>query len=316
MLTGPGVPDRNQPAEYVAEHEASAVTLVRFELQGAIFALDLTRVGSVVEASTVRRSEGSDDERTFGTITAGSQVIPVRNLGQAGSDEVDVDSARVVILRDQPARGVLVDRILASRTVVSSAIVPMPDLMLERLGTTAAGGIVWHGDDVVELLFNPEAVDSEREESSGSDEARTLRRVRVAQRYGALDHTHSLEVRIGAPQDRWSIPMSIIRHIADYRPPLAVPGARSDIRGLLAWQGNPIPVIDPSETLGIEGGTGTGAKVVVIGPPGAPADLADCAIVVDWVHGLHTNLQVSKTVTRDAAGRELRVFPVTVIVAG
>lgn len=312
VITGPGTPDRGQRIQELSEGQQKSTTLVRFELLDSVFAVDLAQIGSVVEAAIVEWSRSDEDPSIVGAIRAGDRSIPIRRPEGAGDEPIDAASNKVIVLRGNPAQGVLVDRILPSRTVNESDIVPIPDLMVSRIGNTAVGGVVWASADDVELLFD---VDAMRDHDSKLD-METQRRVRVSQRYGKLDHTHSLEVRIGDRDVRWSIPMSVIRHIADYRPPLVIPNARSDVRGMLSWQKHPIPLIDPTELLGVPEGVGSGPKVIVIGPPNAPSEVADCAILVTWVHGLHTNLRVDGNVTRDAAGRELRVLDVPTVVGG
>lgn len=287
----------------------ASVTLVRFTIGDLIFATPLTSVAAVMAASMMTRTEdGGTATKVIGRVRSLNGEVDVVDGARLMGFTGDVETPRVLVLRGGRPVGITISQVLESSEASPDEIVHFNEVVSRRVRRSMAEGLFWRSEGTAELLFDTQEAIRSRDTSRPADEDSTNDRTRLAARYRSLDRTDLLEISLLGSDERWGVPTGAIRHVADLREPLPLPGAPPDVLGLLSWQRRPIPVIDPAHRLELNSDVGLRRRLIVAGPPGEPAEVADGAILVADVRGLNTNMQVDGHVARNAYGDQLRIL--------
>lgn len=260
---------------------------------GHVFALPMGSVAAVLEPAMLARAHSrglwlGDIESRLGAIA----VVDTAQL--LGLPAVESAAGRILVLRGERPTGIAVERVLDSANVPQHDVVALPETA--RQGELSViDAVVWVADGEIELLLDVERLTAElqraraglpRPAAQPSASQTALRRHLAHAPAGQL---LELQPAWGAPPV--AVPVSTIRHVADYRNPHPLPLAGPDVLGLLAWQRRPIPVIDLAARLGMAAPAETHGKVVVVGEPavpGAGASSALAALAVHQIGVLHT----------------------------
>lgn len=313
------------PQTIATEAGAASVqmmTLARMEIGGIRFVLPLGDVAAVIEP-TAMEPHGDDpygiwighvrSQQGAIAIASGSSLIRTANKA--------IPPGRIAILRGEYPIGLAVDRMLSALTVRRDELLPLPTYVsaLQSCPVTAA---LWGENDELELLLDRQMLIDELDSGflgparpSGGNR---YTQQKMLDRYGDVDYRRGLEVHFNGSQERWVLPMSTVRLVTDARKSHPLPRSPQKISGLVAWQRHPIPVIDPSTDIGLDGRVSLPSKFVVIGEQatgGQTTTQADAAIVVDRIVGIHNNLRTEHGFAWDASGDALSILRITDILS-
>jgi chemotaxis signal transduction protein len=265
---------------------AAQVGLVRVAIGGRVFALPMAGVAAVLEPTMLAPARAPG--LWLGEIESRLGAIAVVDTAQLlGLEAADMTAGRVLVLRGERPTGIAVDRVLDSIAVQPADIVALPE-PARRSEPALVGAVVWVGDGEIELLLDVDRL------------ARELLRLRDGLPRATPQPVHALtELRrrlASAPTGRLlalqpapealpvAVPVAAVRHVADFREPYPLPLAGADVLGLLAWQRQPIPVIDLAARLGMAAPAAVHDKVVVVGEPAVPGPRAPGALAALAVH--------------------------------
>ncbi len=298
-----------------SEMPGSMLTLVRMEIGGIRFVTLLDHVAAVIEPTAMEELDHPEDSVWIGRIASAYGSIAIASgaeLLQIG--DRTIKPGRLAILRGVQPVGIAVDRVLGSRTIRVDDILKLPDTVA-ALKDVPVSGAIWSEDDEIELVIDTRVLlaDLASDVTAGQEfrQRVNLYRQNIISRYGKVDYRRALEVHIEGSDIRWALPMATVRLVTDAPTPHPLPRMPRQIAGLLSWQRNPIPVIDPGYGLGIDQPVSLPAKAIVIGEPasgGASSDAADAAILVSSINGIHGNLQVGGTEAQSLSGDRLRII--------
>lgn len=269
-------------------------TLVRLDIGGLRYAIDLQHVAAVMDMATMTALPEPDGV-WVGTIPSNRGEIQVASGAAVfGSDASTTGpGSRIVVLRGRTPLAVVVDQVLSSRSIDPEELFSFSDV-LDAGRRLLVKAIVWGEDGGVEYMLDPVAIVDELVArdivEDGGERASTdgNRATEMARRYAAADGGQVLEVSLVGSEKRWALPVGVIRHVANSPQPQPLPRAPHGVTGLLSWRRQPIPVIDPAFVLESRLQGGIANKVVVIGPPvtGGATEDADCALLIEDVVGL------------------------------
>lgn len=320
MVSQAFAPEFINPAAARQQAVGDLVGLVRLEIGGARYVVPLASVAAVIEPTSMEPITDDPSGIWIGRVRSQQGAISVASgatLLRTG--DTAPRPGRIAILRADFPVGLAVDRVLNSRVVARDEIVHFPDIaaVLKNIPVTAA---VWGEDNQLELMLDVDALIAELDDDpgarTGSGRLQRANHQQIAERYGEIDYRRALEVRFDASDERWAIPMAAVRLIAGY--PLAgpsrphpLPRAPQHVAGLVSWNRNPIPVIDPTYRLDIPRPVSRPARLIVVGEPiavGGTSDSADAAILVSSATGIHYNLRVEHGYAWDARGDSLNLI--------
>lgn len=305
-----------------AEAERNQVTLARMEIGGTRFLLPLADIVAVIEPTAMEAHPGDPDGVWIGHVRSQQGVIAVASaaaLLQTAERAIEPD--RIAILRGDLPVGLAVDRMLSAETVSRDTLLALPSAVPSIESSPVSAGY-WSEDDELELLLDHDALlaDLDADLTGDTGQRRYGRRARqkLLERYGNLDYSRGLEVRFDTSPERWIFPMSTVRLVTDSRDPHPLPRARQKVVGLVSWQRQPIPVIDPAGDIELPRPVSMPARFVVVGEPvetGEGSIQADAAILVDRVIGIHHNLYVEHGYAWDGAGNALNILRISDLLA-
>ncbi len=308
------------PQTIASEAEGSGtqqITLARMEIGGMRFVLPLGDVAAVIEPTSMEAHSDDPYGIWIGHVRSQQGAIAIAN-GSAliRTANKAIPPGRIAILRGEFPIGLAVDRMLSAQTVNRDALHALPDIVpaLQPCPVTA---VLWGADDELELMLDRQMLIDELDAGFlGSRQSKTSSRYnqqRMLDRYGDVDYTRGLEVAFAGSQERWVLPMTTVRLVTDSRRPHPLPRTPDKVLGLVAWQRDPIPVVDPSAAIGLEGRVSLPAKFVVIGEPvtsGQTSTHADTVVVVDRIVGIHNNLRTEHGYTWDSSGDALNIIKI------
>jgi hypothetical protein len=78
--------------------------------------------------------------------------------------------------------------------------------------------------------------------------------------------TRWLVVRVS--EKRFAMPASVVRAVLPARPPAPLPLGRPALAGITLFRGRVLPLVDPHDTLGLDGPAGDAGAIVVVGHAG------------------------------------------------
>lgn len=290
------------------------VTLVRFAIGDLVFATPLANVAAVMAASSMMPVDEGDPHSTIiGRVRSLRSDVDVIDGARLVGPGDDVATPRVLVLRGGRPLGITVSQVLESHEATEEQVAQYNDFVSRRLTGSLASGLIWRDEENAELLLNVQETVRSRGLPRAPHDRNSADRTRLAARYRGLNPRQLLEIALIGSDERWAVPMNAIRHVADARRPLPLPGAPQDVLGLLSWQRRPIPVIDPSVRLDLENDGAALGRLIVIGPPDEPAEVADAAILVRDVRGLHTDLQLEDGIARSTFGDQMRVLDLVAV---
>jgi chemotaxis signal transduction protein len=292
------------------------------EIGGIRFVMPLADIAAVIEPTTMEARIDDPHGIWIGHVYSQQGVIAVAS-GSALMRTANraIPAGRIAILRGDFPVGLAVDRMLSARTINRSEMLDLPGVVpaLQTCPVTAA---FWGEGDQLELLLDRKTLIDELDadllgpgQMSGN---RRYSQQKMLDRYSEVDYQRGLEVLFNNSQERWVLPMSAVRLVTDARPPHPLPRTPEKVTGLVSWQRNPIPVIDPSSVLDLPNLVGLPAKFIVIGEPvkgGQTSVQADAAILVDRVAGIHNILRLEHGSAWDSAGDALNLFRITDVLA-
>jgi chemotaxis signal transduction protein len=315
VVTQAIAPDFITAAAIRQEAQGDLLTLVRMEIGGLRFVAPLADVAAVIEPTSMEAFDDDPQGIWIGTIASRQGAISIASgprLLRIGNGAAR--PGRLAILRGEHPVGLAVDRVLGARTVPRDAISMLPATVV-ALENVPISGSIWGEDDEIELMLDTEALVADLDagplDSQHAGRQRHSYRQNVIERYGQVDYRRALEVRFNGSAERWVLPMSIVRLVTDMPRPHTLPRAPHRVAGLLAWNRNPIPVIDPTYQLEIPLPVARPARLVVIGEPaevGAPSESADAALMVGNVVGIHNNLRLEHGYAWDRANDALNIM--------
>lgn len=309
----PGIP-QTQPGRAI-DTASSQITLARMEIGGTRFLLPLADIVAVIEPTAMEAHRGDPDGVWIGHVRSQQGVIAVASgVALLQTLEQPIEPGRIAILRGELPVGLAVDRMLSAETVNRDALLPLPSAV-PAIKSSPVSAVNWDEDDELELLLDRDALLADLDADFMGDAGQRCNSRRAQQklleRYGNIGYRRSLEVRFDRSPERWIIPMSIVRLVTDSRDPHPLPRASRKVAGLVSWQRNPIPVVDPASEIELPEADSMPARFVVIGEPvdtGEASIQADAAILVDRVIGVHHNLSVEHGYAWDGSGDALNLL--------
>jgi len=305
-----------------AEADRNQVTLARMEIGGTRFLLPLADIVAVIEPTAMEVHRGDPDGVWVGHVRSQQGVIAVASgVALLQTPERLIEPGRIAILRGDLPVGLAVDRMLSAETVSRDALLPLPSAVPSIESSPVSAGH-WSEDDELELLLDRDALlaDLDADFIGTTGQRRNGRRAqqRLLERYGNLDYRRGLEVRFDTSPERWIVPMSTVRLVTDSRTPHPLPRVPQKVVGLVSWQRQPIPVIDPAGDIELPRPVSMPARFVVVGEPvdtGEASIQADAAILVDRIIGIHHNLYVEHGYAWDGAGDAMNILRIPDLLA-
>ncbi|MEZ4523218.1 MAG: chemotaxis protein CheW [Thermomicrobiales bacterium] len=314
------------PGFSTAQHEADQtelVTLARMEIGGTRFVLPLADITAVIEPTAMEPHSGDPYGIWIGNVRSLQGAIAIASgAALIRTANRSIAPGRIAILRGEYPVGLAVDRMLSAGAVDRSAILPLP-ATVPATQNTPVSGVIWGNDDELELVLDRDRLMNDLDADftrppGGQGRSNRQAQQRLLDRYGDIDYRRGLEVRFDSSPERWIIPMASIRLVTDSRRPHALPRAPEKVRGLVSWQRQPIPVIDPSFSIDLPDPVALPAKFVVIGQPvgvGQTSVQADAAILVDGIVGIYHNLQIEHGYAWDVTGDAHNILRLTDILS-
>lgn len=312
-MFAPGVPLLPAAQPEIAGH--NLITLARMEIGGTRFLLPLADIVAVIEPTAMEAHESDPDGIWIGHVRSHQGMIAVAS-GSAviRAANTSIAPGRIAILRGEYPVGLAVDRMLSAQAVSRESLLPLPSAV-PCIQSSLVSNVFWGEDDKLELLLDREALvaglDANLLNPEGQPRSSSHARQELLARYGEIDYRHGLEVRFDASPERWLVPMSTVRLVTDSRKPHPLPRAHRKVVGLVSWQRQPIPVIDPSNEIKLARPVSFPAKFVVIGEPvgiGESSINADAALVVDRIIGIHHDLRIEQDYAWDDTGDALNIL--------
>ena len=303
---------RPAAAPNAGNERTGTLALARMEIGGLRFALPLSEVAAVIEPTAMEPDKDDPYAVWIGHVQSSQGIIRVAS-GSAliKADEDRIPPSRIAILRGERPVGLAVDRMLSAGTVERDQILSLPSIVpaIQSCPVVAAH---WDEDETLELLLDRDDLIAELDSGLNGvprhQDARRSSLQRLLQQYTYVDYSRGLEVRFGASEDRWVLPMAAVRLVTRSRTPHPLPRTPRKVAGLVSWNRQPIPVIDPSFQINLSRRISTPAFYVVVGAPagvGETSTEADAAILVDGVVGIHNDLRVENSVALDATGGQM-----------
>jgi chemotaxis signal transduction protein len=247
------------------------------------FALPLAAIATILPLTALAWRENGGVWAGDLAVRGGS--IPVAD-GRVvfGFDRATTSGRQALILRGNPATGLLVDGVVGTATVPAGAVEWLSPLFgsPERLLTQA---IVGASDGRLDLAIDLPAL--RRFLHAGEDSVSSTLTAPIEEVFESLPPGEQIEARLDASNRRWLLPVSCVRHISEPRAPAPLPRAGAAILGILAWRRRPIPLVDT--TIALDLPPAEPGAIVVIGPParpGLPIDDALLALSLNAIFGV------------------------------
>ena len=303
------------PVEDTGDRGPGLVTLARMEIGGTKFALPLTDIAAVIEPSALNRNSDDPEDIWIGHVHSQQGSIAVADgsaLIQASNRAIP--ASRIAILRGSVPIGITVDRMLSAQAVSSDDIIPLSS-DIPAIQACPVVAAIWDDLDELEFVLDRELLVSKLETtilgSARRAGAERSARQRLRERYGSVAYEQGLEVQFDASPERWIFPMSTVRLVTESRNAHPLPRTPRKVTGVVAWQRQPIPVVDPSFDIYLPRRVSLPAHYVVVGEPvrvGETSTQADAAIIVDRIVGAHNNLRIEHGYAWDMTGDALNVI--------
>ncbi len=320
QATHPSIPQ--MIATEVGTTGANLITLARMEIGGIRFVLPLSDIAAVIEPTTMEKHSDDPHGIWIGHVRSSRGAIAIASGSALLRTEIKtISPGRIAILRGEYPVGLAVDRMLAAQAVNRESLIPLPSFV-PAIQSSPVVAAVWGEDDELELLLERgmliDELDSDFLSPKPVSMSSRYAQQKLIDRYGDVDYGRGLEVHFDASMERWILPMSTVRLVTDSRTPHPLPRTPQKISGLVSWQRNPIPVIDPSYDLDLPRPISLPAKFAVVGEPvgsGQTSIQADAAILVDKVVGILDNIRIEHGYAWDAAGDALNILKVSDILS-
>lgn len=278
-----------------------AIELVRFRIASGRYVLPVTSVLAILDRSAVEADGESDGDVWAGWIRGPGQAIRVASGTRIfGGDAGATGSPRVIVLRAPEPVGIVIDEVIGSRVVSRSDVFGIPETAGSRVQTLVSAA-VWNGPDV-ELWIDDQTLLAAL---ATGDIALDRQAVPEVPGSFGLDAGNVLEVSVAGSTERFGLPVSIVRHVTQFRQPQPIARCAIDVLGLLAWQRQPVTLISVSGRLGMTEHHAGQGQIVVVGPPSVAGEVAlpaSAALAVGQVHGIQPVASKDGSRVRTPAG--------------
>lgn len=229
-------------------------SMIQCSVGGETFALEMARVRGIHRTDRLAVDRGPGGR--LGTLPAADGPVPVYGLAQRLGCPVLPPSGppNVVVLNAEPCWGLLVDRVSQAMHVPEEQVVSLPGLAVPADGGAFQGVLTLPTG--LMLVLDPDALSPfGHRVASGRHGAKAVS-LPAPRSSGA----GQLVIFATAPEEpgrrpvRFGLSVTQLAEVLDAQPILGVPGAADFVLGLLAWRGQPVPVIDLDRRVRADGG--------------------------------------------------------------